>query len=98
LLIYSLDDSITFDPFELDVDITPATILETLHEREITPLRTRQRLVDPIFEVRQFAAIVDQLARARLDQECQVFADGAIVGCSFDRRVVDLLARRLDHV
>ena len=33
LLIYSLDDSIAFDPFDLDVDITPETITATLAER-----------------------------------------------------------------
>ncbi|GAA5907233.1 hypothetical protein JCM8208_006726 [Rhodotorula glutinis] len=32
LLIYSLDDSLTFDPFELDVDITPSSILDTLRD------------------------------------------------------------------
>lgn len=34
LLIYSLDNSVTFDPFELDMDITPETILETLHDQD----------------------------------------------------------------
>ena len=34
LLIYSLDDDITFDPFELDVDITPESITETLVSRQ----------------------------------------------------------------
>lgn len=34
LLIYSLDDSIAFDPFDLDLDITPATIAETLAAKE----------------------------------------------------------------
>ena len=34
LLIYSLDQSITFDPFDLDIDITPETTLETLAEQE----------------------------------------------------------------
>lgn len=34
LLIYSLDDSIAFDPFDLDIDITPATIAETLANKE----------------------------------------------------------------
>ncbi|GAA6002410.1 hypothetical protein JCM10207_001106 [Rhodosporidiobolus poonsookiae] len=32
LLVYSLDDDLTFDPFELDVDITPASIRETLFD------------------------------------------------------------------
>ncbi|SCZ99353.1 BZ3500_MvSof-1268-A1-R1_Chr3-1g05964 [Microbotryum saponariae] len=30
LLVYSLDDTISFDPFELDIDITPETINDTL--------------------------------------------------------------------
>ncbi|RPB26948.1 WD40 repeat-like protein [Terfezia boudieri ATCC MYA-4762] len=30
LLVYSLDDSIVFDPFDLDVDITPASTLATV--------------------------------------------------------------------
>lgn len=34
LLIYSLDDSYIFDPFDLDIDITPQTIFQTLKEKE----------------------------------------------------------------
>ena len=34
LLIYSLDQSILFDPFDLDIDITPETTLETLQDRD----------------------------------------------------------------
>lgn len=34
LLIYSLDTGATFDPFDLDVDVTPETTLETLRRRE----------------------------------------------------------------
>ena len=30
LLIYSLDSSLIFDPFDLDIEITPKTIKETL--------------------------------------------------------------------
>ncbi|KAI9777444.1 MAG: hypothetical protein M1839_008856 [Geoglossum umbratile] len=33
LLIYSLDDSLQFDPFDLDIDITPASTLTTLRTR-----------------------------------------------------------------
>jgi periodic tryptophan protein 2 len=32
LLIYSLDDSMTFDPFDLDVDITPANTVKLLQK------------------------------------------------------------------
>lgn len=34
LLIYSLDDTIAFDPYELDVDITPETISRTLRQQD----------------------------------------------------------------
>jgi periodic tryptophan protein 2 len=32
LLVYSLDDAIVFDPFELDLDVTPENIEKTLKE------------------------------------------------------------------
>ncbi|KAH0581448.1 hypothetical protein H2248_012529 [Termitomyces sp. 'cryptogamus'] len=34
LLIYSLDDSVTFDPFDLSIDLTPQSVLEVLVARE----------------------------------------------------------------
>ncbi|KAK4051213.1 U3 snoRNP protein [Microbotryomycetes sp. JL201] len=34
LLVYSLDDTVSFDPFELDIDVTPSSILETLANKE----------------------------------------------------------------
>lgn len=34
LLIYSLDESVTFDPFDLSIDVTPQTILEILESRD----------------------------------------------------------------
>lgn len=34
LLIYSVDESLVFDPFDLDIDITPQNTLETLREKE----------------------------------------------------------------
>ena len=34
LLIYSLDESVTFDPFDLSMDLTPQSILEVLGEQE----------------------------------------------------------------
>ena len=34
LLIYSLDDSIAFDPFDLDMDLTPQSLLAVLANRE----------------------------------------------------------------
>ncbi|KAI9766282.1 MAG: hypothetical protein M1840_006696 [Geoglossum simile] len=34
LLVYSLDDSLQFDPFDLDIDITPDTTLNTLRTQD----------------------------------------------------------------
>jgi periodic tryptophan protein 2 len=34
LLVYSLDDNLIFDPFELDIEITPDTIHETLENKQ----------------------------------------------------------------
>ncbi|KAF4618632.1 hypothetical protein D9613_010107 [Agrocybe pediades] len=34
LLIYSLDETVTFDPFDLTIDLTPQSILEVLAEHE----------------------------------------------------------------
>lgn len=34
LLLYSLDKEITFDPYELDIDITPSTILSSANRKE----------------------------------------------------------------
>ncbi|KAH9941703.1 WD40 repeat-like protein [Epithele typhae] len=34
LLIYAVDDSVTFDPFDLDIDLTPQAVLDTLARRE----------------------------------------------------------------
>lgn len=33
LLVYSVDDTIVFDPFDLDVDVTPRTTLESLQNK-----------------------------------------------------------------
>ncbi|XP_064503026.1 periodic tryptophan protein 2 homolog [Pseudopipra pipra] len=36
LLIYSLDSGLIFDPFELDIDVTPSNIHKTLRRKEYT--------------------------------------------------------------
>uniref|UniRef100_A0A8C9G8U4 Periodic tryptophan protein 2 homolog n=1 Tax=Pavo cristatus TaxID=9049 RepID=A0A8C9G8U4_PAVCR len=36
LLIYSLDAGLIFDPFELDIDVTPSNIRRKLHQKEYT--------------------------------------------------------------
>lgn len=34
LIVYSLDDQLIFDPFELDVDITTQSVMETLKSKQ----------------------------------------------------------------
>lgn len=34
LLVYSLDNSLVFDPFDLDIDNTPQNIRKTLHNQD----------------------------------------------------------------
>ncbi|NWU28307.1 PWP2 protein, partial [Dyaphorophyia castanea] len=36
LLLYSLDSGLIFDPFELDIDVTPSNIHKTLNQKEYT--------------------------------------------------------------
>lgn len=36
LLLYSLDSGLIFDPFELDIDVTPSNIHKTLSQKEYT--------------------------------------------------------------
>lgn len=36
LLLYSLDSGLIFDPFELDIDVTPSNIRKTLGQKEYT--------------------------------------------------------------
>ncbi|KDQ23439.1 hypothetical protein PLEOSDRAFT_1114438 [Pleurotus ostreatus PC15] len=56
LLIYSLDESITFDPFDLSMDLTPQAVLAVLGEREhlkalIMALRLNERsLIQKVYE------------------------------------------------
>ena len=56
LLVYSLDRALLFDPFDLDISITPANILENLEEREylramVMAFRLNERhLVHKVYE------------------------------------------------
>ncbi|KAG6837084.1 hypothetical protein H0H93_014976 [Arthromyces matolae] len=56
LLIYSLDDSVTFDPFDLSIDLTPQSVLEVLDAREylkalVMAFRLNEKpLIQQVFE------------------------------------------------
>jgi len=56
LLVYSLDDSLVFDPFELDMETTPQSVLKALYNKEyvkalIMSLRlSEQDIITKVFE------------------------------------------------
>ncbi|KAI9139435.1 putative WD repeat protein [Paraphysoderma sedebokerense] len=58
LIIYSLDDTLLFDPFDLDIDITPETTIETLQSQQyLTALLMSIRLNDPKLIQRVYESI-----------------------------------------
>lgn len=58
LLVYSLDDALQFDPFDLDVNITPASTLQAIKEKEfLLALIMAFRLNEPLLIRRVYEAI-----------------------------------------
>ena len=56
LLMYSLDHNLVFDPFDLDIDVTPRSVRETLAEHEYSTALmlafrlNEQLLIQEVFE------------------------------------------------
>ena len=70
LLVYSLDNTLQFDPFDLDLDITPATTMEAVKEKDflrafVMAFRLNERtLIRRVYEtipVAQSLLVVKQL-------------------------------------
>ena len=60
LLLYSLDASVAFDPFDLDVDVTPESTLETLERREwLKAMVMAFRLNEPTLVRRVYRTVPD---------------------------------------
>jgi periodic tryptophan protein 2 len=58
LLVYSLDAGVQFDPFDLDVDVTPETTLHTLAQKEfLKALVMSFRLNNPKLVTRVYRAV-----------------------------------------
>ncbi|KAK4694830.1 periodic tryptophan protein 2, partial [Lecanoromycetidae sp. Uapishka_2] len=64
LLVYSLDDVLQFDPFDLDIDITPATTLEAVKEQDylralVMAFRLNERpLIQSVYEAIPIANVL----------------------------------------
>ncbi|KAI5780866.1 WD40-repeat-containing domain protein [Geopyxis carbonaria] len=78
LVIYSLDNTLLFDPFELDVDVTPATTLHALNEEKdylkalVMAFRLNEKyLIHQVYEstpVNDIALVVGGLPRVYLSR------------------------------
>lgn len=89
LLIYGLDESLAFDPFELDEDITPETISKTLARREyaralVMALHLNE---EPII-----ARCVEGVPLASIPLVAQTLR-----GEMYLQRLLQLLAKRMDR-
>lgn len=60
LLLYGLDDSASFDPFDLDLDVTPENVLECINDGEhLAALVMAFRLNEPHLIVQAYEAVRD---------------------------------------
>jgi len=58
LLLYGLDDTTTFDPYDLDIDITPESLLETIEDGDhLLALITAFRLNEQPLILRAYEAV-----------------------------------------
>ncbi|XP_013385709.1 periodic tryptophan protein 2 homolog [Lingula anatina] len=72
LLIYSLDHNLIFDPFDLEMDITPENVRRTLARKEYT---TSLMLSFRLNEHRLIQEVVEQVPVGDLDFVCQSLPD-----------------------
>lgn len=88
LLIYALDESLTFDPFELDEDVTPAAIVRALQRREFARglLMALHLNEEPLMEKCLEATPVTDVALVAQSLQGEVYV----------KRLLALLAKRLD--
>lgn len=87
LLIYALDETLTFDPFELDEDITPDTIVRTLKRHEFTKALLMSLHLN---EEDLIARCVESVPPASIMLVAQSLKD------SYLKRLLELLAKRID--
>lgn len=87
LLIYALDETLTFDPFELDEDITPETIKRTLKRAEFTKALLMSLHLN---EEALIEACVEGVPTESIALVAQALKDVYL------KRLMQLLAKRID--
>lgn len=87
LLIYALDETLTFDPFDLDEDITPDTIKRTLKRAEFTKALLMSLHLN---EEDLIEKCVESVPPESIALVAQALKD------SYLKRLMELLAKRID--
>ncbi|TYZ61160.1 hypothetical protein PybrP1_012376 [[Pythium] brassicae (nom. inval.)] len=87
LLVYGLDETLTFDPFELDEDITPDAIARALKRGELTKALLMSLHLN---EEDLIARCVESVPPASIALVAQALKD------SYLKRLLQLLAKRID--
>lgn len=77
LLVYSLDESVLFDPFDLDIDLTPESIIKTLNKGDylislVMAFRLNdEKLIEKVYistPISDIKLIVNQLPNVYIDK------------------------------
>lgn len=89
LLIYGLDESLAFDPFELDEDITPESITQALARREYSRALVMALHLN---EEPLIARCVEGVSVASIPLVAQT-----LHGEMYLQRLLQLLAKRMEH-
>ncbi|NXS87639.1 PWP2 protein, partial [Erpornis zantholeuca] len=72
LLLYSLDSGLIFDPFELDIDVTPSNIHKTLSQKEYTMAIV---MAFKLNEKKLIQEIVEAVPSSEVDVVCSSLPD-----------------------
>ncbi|NXP99440.1 PWP2 protein, partial [Vidua macroura] len=72
LLLYSLDSGLIFDPFELDIDVTPSNIHKTLRQKEYT---TAIVMAFKLNEKKLIQEVIEAVPSSEVDVVCSSLPD-----------------------
>ncbi|NXM12582.1 PWP2 protein, partial [Ploceus nigricollis] len=72
LLLYSLDTGLIFDPFELDIDVTPSNIHKTLSQKEYT---TAIVMAFKLNEKKLIQEVIEAVPSSEVDVVCSSLPD-----------------------
>ncbi|NXG95725.1 PWP2 protein, partial [Loxia leucoptera] len=72
LLLYSLDSGLIFDPFELDIDVTPSNIHKTLSQKEYTVAIV---MAFKLNEKRLIQEVIEAVPSSEVDVVCSSLPD-----------------------